>query len=394
MKRLISIMIAACMGAFMLASPANAATPNPKWGTLMSEDQHASQEANAGVGRAMVELSWADIEPQKGQWNTSALQSYKQSVLAHKNAGQKVTLGLGTHYNPRWTETKLRSSIGVDNHGNNCHMLNSVFSYDVRQAIRKYISKVVNYIGKDNIDRIRVTSGGNGELMFSDESYCSYGHIGITKLRNSQPSAGKPGTNSTTAQHKNWAMWYTGALADSADFQMNQIRASNHLQWKGPIELIMPGSGVKPSAFNYAAQQHLPDGLLGLGVAWDKVASQINHRWHVNLHQSGTGDGTDNDRGCQSGDSSKSVNDPAADNWSSSRWIAYLAGHYGYGGASGENPGYGDSVPESWYENPNGLVVAATNLAKTCDYRAFYWAHDGRLWDGTLPFSAYTNAIN
>ena len=87
------------------------------------------------------------------------------------------------------------------------------------------------------------------------------------------------------------------------------------------------------------------------------------------------------------------MTDPALDNWSSTRWIAFLADHYGYG-ASGENPGYGDSVPESYYDNPSGLVQDATGLAKSCNLRAFYWAHDWNLWDnGGLDFSDYANAI-
>lgn len=363
------------------------------WGTLISSNGHAQTESNAGVRQAMVETSWEWLEPTHGGWNTSRLDALKQDVLTQKAAGRQVTLGLGTHYTPQWAFDDLRNSRAVNRHGQECGDLNVVYSYDARQEIRSYISHVINWIGKDNIAAVRLTSGGNGELMWGSggEGYCGFGYIGVKKLRDSKPSTGAPGTNATTAQHKAWAEWYVRSLADAADIQANQLRASNHLGWHGRIEYIMPGSGVRPSALDYAAQQGLPDGLLGLGVAWNIVADEISHRWKATLHQSGVGDGTDNDRGCQSGDAGKSVGDSSLDSWSSTRWVAFLAGHYGYAGASGENPGYGDSVPTSYYSDPTGLVVAATNLAKSCDLNAFYWAHDDRLWDGTLPFTAYAN---
>ena len=378
----------------LILAGAGAASANVgDWGTLISETGHTQAESNGGVKQAMVELSWDEVEPGNGQWDTSALNAYKQEVLAHKAAGRKVTLGLGTHYTPNWVFSDLRNTRGVDRYGNDCHDLNVVYSYDARQEIRDYIDHVMNALGPDNIDAVRLTSGGNGELMLSDDTYCAFGYIGVTKLRNSQPSTGQPGTNATTAQHKAWADWYVRSIADAADIQANELRASDHLGWHGRIEYIMPGSGVRPSAFDYYAQQGLPDGLLGLGVAWYKMADEISHRWHATLHQSGVGDGTDNNVGCSAGDSSKSVTDPALDGWSSTRWIAFLADHYGYG-ASGENPGYGDSVPESYYDNPNGLVQDATGLAKSCNLRAFYWAHDWNLWDnGGLDFSDYASAI-
>ena len=373
------------------ATPADAAD-GPKWGTLVSQPGHARDEASAGVTQAMVELDWSQIEPRQGQWNDDALARYKDEVLAHRAAGRQVTIGLGTHFVPDWTFGAFRSSRGVDEHGNRCSMLNSVYSYDVRQGIRRYEKHVMRYIGRENIDAVRVTSGGNGELMFSDDSYCAFGHIGIGSLRRSQPDKGQPGTNASTAQHKAWADWYVKSLADAANFQIGELR-NRAPRYYGHIELIMPGSGVRPSAFDYAAQQGLPDGLLGLGVAWDRVAHHVHRQWRISVHQSGVGDGTDGNRGCQPGDVGKAIDDPALDSWSSTRWIAKVGDRWGYE-VTGENPGYGDSVSTSTYNDPNGLVEDATGLAKSCDLRVFYWAHDHNLWDGSgLAFRNYANHL-
>ena len=39
------------------------------------------------------------------------------------------------------------------------------------------------------------------------------------------------------------------------------------------------------------------------------------------------------------------------------------------------------------------MMAAAVAQARSCGFTAFYWAHDVRLWDGTIPFSTYAAAI-
>jgi hypothetical protein len=38
-------------------------------------------------------------------------------------------------------------------------------------------------------------------------------------------------------------------------------------------------------------------------------------------------------------------------------------------------------------------MATAIAESQSCGFQAFYWAHDIHLWDGTLPFSLYANAI-
>ncbi len=172
------------------------------------------------------------------------------------------------------------------------------------------------------------------------------------------------------------------------------MSVANAAGFKGTYEILMPGSGVRPSAWSAATSRHLPDGLLGLGAAWYQVAPMLANKSRVNLHQSGVGDrsGSPSDNGCRSTDRATALGSQAADAWSSTRWVSYLAKRYGFAGVSGENPGYGDSVPTSWYRNPNGLAKSANTLAKSCGFTVFYWAHSHRLWDGTLPMAKYATA--
>ena len=37
------------------------------------------------------------------------------------------------------------------------------------------------------------------------------------------------------------------------------------------------------------------------------------------------------------------------------------------------------------------MMSTALNLAVSCGFTDFYWAHDARLWDGTVPFAAYAS---
>ena len=40
------------------------------------------------------------------------------------------------------------------------------------------------------------------------------------------------------------------------------------------------------------------------------------------------------------------------------------------------------------------MMAAALRQARAAGFKVFYWAHDLRLWDGTLPFSFYASSIS
>jgi hypothetical protein len=83
------------------------------------------------------------------------------------------------------------------------------------------------------------------------------------------------------------------------------------------------------------------------------------------------------------------------DSWSATRWISAIAHHNGLA-VGGENPGFGIPASlNSFYTNTssNGMMATAIGQSQSCGFQVFYWAHDIHLWDGTLPFSLYANAI-
>jgi hypothetical protein len=89
------------------------------------------------------------------------------------------------------------------------------------------------------------------------------------------------------------------------------------------------------------------------------------------------------------------LDSPDIHSWSATRWITRLAHEYGFA-VGGENPGWKQSrsLDKSYRDlSENGMMAAALSQARTCDFTTFYWAHDERLWDGTVPFSAFAEHI-
>jgi hypothetical protein len=84
------------------------------------------------------------------------------------------------------------------------------------------------------------------------------------------------------------------------------------------------------------------------------------------------------------------------DSWSATRWISRIAAANKLA-TGGENPGYG--IPASLNAHytdmsSSGMMADALRQARTCGFKVYYWAHDVRLWDGTLPFSFYASSIS
>ena len=98
---------------------------------------------------------------------------------------------------------------------------------------------------------------------------------------------------------------------------------------------------------------------------------------------------------CQPSDTSVPLASTTMDSWSATRWITRIAGQNGLL-AGGENPGYGlPASLDSFYTSTSsaGMMATALNLARSCGFTVFYWAHDIHLRDGTIPFSLYAASI-
>ena len=102
------------------------------------------------------------------------------------------------------------------------------------------------------------------------------------------------------------------------------------------------------------------------------VAQDVSDRAHAQLQNTGIGDGTGHDSGCQPGDRSVTIDDHRIDGWSGGRWTSYLAERYGMHRA-GENPGPHDSP---------SVAGAASRIFLSCRMDVWYFAFDFSLHDG------------
>ncbi|GAA0324458.1 hypothetical protein GCM10009528_47310 [Kineococcus aurantiacus] len=378
---------------------AQADSTPPAFGTIMTSPDRAAQEFAGGMRTAMVELSWRSYEPRPGEFNTNYISYKKGEVRKLREAGLKVSLGLGTHYAPDWVKAMPNSAL-VDQYGTKSSSVNLVFNRKLRDAANVYMNRVDADLGFENFYGLRVTSGGKSELVYPGTgSYYAFdvnaqggADLPATMARNPLPGW-KPGTTGTDpAQVLKWKNWYIGGLVDVARWQMNRAAS---LGFRGHYQLLMPGYGARPSAVTGAVSKALPDGIVGVGAAWTEIAAAFKGRGDVTLYATGVADNSGGNGICQSTDASVALAAQETAYWSSARWLTRIARENGLK-VSGENPGY--NMPEklnAQYVNTSstGMMSVAVSMAKSCDFETFYWAHDSRLFDGTVSFSTYSSRV-
>jgi hypothetical protein len=384
----------------VLSLNAHASTPPtsaPLWGTLDTQTNTAPTEGKAGL-MAMFEFNWASFEPTRGVLSSSYLTTMKDELASYQAAGQKVTLGLGLQNPPSWV-FNLADSTYVDQNGAVSTEANFVFSRAVRTAAAQYLSLVAASLPMSNFWAIRLTSGGNGEMLYpGGGTYWAFDRAALTgsglasgMTRNPDPSW-KPGTTGLTqTQISTWVNWYVGGLDDVTNWQMQTLTG---LGFTGYYETVTPGSGTRPDHLTQTEQANLSnDGTTGVGAVWNLYYAQLPNKANVIAYVSSVADNSGGNDTCQASDTALALTSAAMDSWSATRWITRIAAQYGVL-AGGENPGYGlPASLDSFYTNTSatGMMATAIRMALSCDFKVFYWAHDLHLWDGTLPFSLYVS---
>jgi hypothetical protein len=382
-------------------APRAAAAPAMIFGTLDSQASAAATEAKAGVSMAMFELNWASFEPQKGVVSASYLATMRSFLAAYQAAGQRVTLGLGLQNPPPWVFS-LPNATYVDQNGQVSAEADFVFSQAVRQAAATYLALVAANLPLSNFWAIRLTSGGDGEMLYpGGGTYWAFNNAALTgaglpagMTRNPFPAwrPGQPGL--TTAQIDKWVTWYVAGLDNVTSWQMQNL---SRLGFTGYYQTVTPGSGTRPGYLTQTEQQNLSnDGTTGVGAIWNRYYAMLPTKTNVIAYISSVADQSGSDDSCQPADTSVPLTSPTMDSWSATRWITRIAAQNGLA-AGGENPGYGlPASLNSQYTNttPAGMMASALRQARTCGFKVFYWAHDVHLWDGTLPFSLYATMIS
>lgn len=377
-------------------APAGASTTNAGmfFGTLETVGAHVAQESRDGVKVAMIELNWSQFEPAEGSWNVQYENQFKQRIAVLTAAGMRVSLGLGLQYTPAWVLAKQGSRF-VNQHGSTSDSLNMVFSLTARLLAQKYLTQVNRIVPLSSFWAVRITSGGQGELLYpSGGSYWGFDAQALTGRglpfgvsQNPFPSW-KPGSSGLSpANMRTWVKWYVDSLANEARWQ---IFVMGSLKFHGFYQIITPGVGVPPRALDRLVSANLPDGTLGVGAQWTEIYAQLSKTHNVVAYVSSLADGSGENGGCGSSDSTVPLTSPSADSWSAARWISRIADTYGMA-KSGENPGYSDSVGSNsaFYRDRSntGMMAVSVHQASSCGFQGLYWAHDVQLWDETGSFS-------
>jgi hypothetical protein len=296
----------------------------------------------------------------------------------------------------------LANSKYVDQNGSTSGEADLVYSAAVRNAAATYLSLVNANLPLTNFWAIRLTAGGDPEMLYpGGGTFWAFNNAALTG--NGLSSGMKPNpfpnwrpgkSGLTQAQVDQWVNWYIGGLDNVTNWQMATL---THLGFTGNYELVTPGSGTRPDDLTYDEQHNLPnDGTTGVGAVWDRYYSMLPNKTNVIAYISSVADLSGNDDSCQSGDTSLALTSSTMDSWSATRWISRIAAANNLG-TGGENPGYG--IPASLnahYTDTSsaGEMADALRQARTCHFTVYYWAHDVRLHDGTLPFSFYASSIS
>jgi len=340
------------------------------YGTLDTQASTAGIESQAGVTMAMFELNWASFEPRPGVVSASYLATMRSYLQAYQTAGQRVTLGLGLQNPPSWVFS-LPGSRYVDQNGDVSSEADFVFSQAVRSAAEQYLSLVAAALPLTDFWAIRLTSGGDGEMLYPPGgTYWAFAAPALTgtglaagMAPNPYPNwrPGQPGLR--PAQIDRWVNWYVGGLANVTTWQM---------------------------------QQNLSDTeTTAVGAVWDRYYGMLGAATNVMAYISSVADRSGDDDCGQATDTLMPLTCDEMDSWSATRWITRVARCRGLA-VGGENPGYG--LPDSLnghYTNPSaaGMMASALRQARSCGFTVFYWAHDVHLWDGTIPFTQYAAMI-
>jgi len=373
------------------------------FGTLVTLRNQADEEKAGGVTIGMIEPGWDAWETSDGTFSSS----YAADVVAWANLiraqGMRVTLATGLHNPPTYVGS-LSNGHYISHTGGTSGEINTVFNQTIRDRVTRYYDQIHAALDLSTIWAIRLTSGGDAELLLPDSAYWAY-DVNAQNGANRPPTMAPcpypgwvPGNTSiTTTQVREWLEWYIGCLADWAAFQMNYFQSKGFRGW---YEILSPGSGVRPSDYETEISNRLSpvNGVLGRGAAWDVLYRLLKDKSRCVVHVSSMADDSGGDDVYVSAtDDPRAVSDTAFNSTSAFRFQTRIAREHGMP-ISGENVGY-DSPPafNAKYVDLTSTGMLARSFAQIAGSVSdrFYWAHSERLWPAmnTMPFSNYTAKI-
>lgn len=404
----------------MLASIVAMVSPSPKpaslvFGVLGSKCDAARSAAlhAAGVSVAELPMGWDRYEPVQGRVDTQYVTEVRARVAACRSAGVGIILAPGLHYTPAWVRalpggTQRNSSGSVPDDGG----ADVVFSASVREAARKYLTRLATDIGFEGVVAVRVGTKGGGELGYPDPvagdslGYWAFGEapqsgVGIAEGMAPSPLPGwVPGSprwadkEVTPAMADAWWTWYTRSVIDAVVWQIGTFRG---LGFSGSVHVPVAGRGVLPVDRATAVAGLLdgradPDGALGRGLDYPAQFAVLSGQKNVAVDFTGLDDVTAvrararnpaQDR-CRPGDDSAWQVSTDVSFWSSQRFTSAVAHHAGLS-LVGENPG-SPELPRTGGAADSDPVTAqlqwAPDYASQCGMTTFLFAFEDELFGG------------
>jgi hypothetical protein len=370
--------------------PATPSSSGEVFGVLIADPSHLASDRAAGVTLAVRDLSWKKWEPTRGQMNATYRSQEMATVKQFRAAGMTIVIDLGLNDAPAWA-TALADGQMRDQAGNLSSVPNFTFSNSVRTAADQYIHNVVNALG--TVAAYKIGYSATDEALFPTpigNGFWAYDKAAQGADAN-LPSGMSPspmpgwvptastwnGQSVTNPQVANWYSWYTGSLARGLNWEMQQLQSAGHT---GMFEVAWPGDGANPWVYQHrlttklAATSSDPYATMNAGAAYPELLDQMAPGQNVLIDISSVGDhsGSPADNGCQTSDDSVDYQtDATVNNWSSTRWLSYLARRHDLG-----------SIGESTGQNDVQDMTTAFASARSCNLIGLQWAFDYQLYGG------------
>jgi hypothetical protein len=365
-----------------------AVPPGPTIGVLLADPHYLLSDYIAGVRIATLEVKWRLWEPAPNHTEAKYVLHMQQVARRYREAGYSLSVDVGLQYAPEWVlnlvNGQMRSQFGTLS-----GTADFVFNAQVRQLAASYIRDVVQALGP--VSSYRIGLSEHGETLYPDASqgeWWAFSPIAQGRV-SGLPPASRPsplpgwipgmqlwqGRTVTADEVRLWYQWYLGSLISAHTWEALAFRSAG---FTGTLQLVMPGSGTNPLAYDERLANFLRasprDGFetMNTGAVWFRVLELFPFREGIAVDVSSVYDLSGDPRGnaCEVDDQMVDfTRDRSVDSWSSTRWLAYLGRRFGYNELVGESTG----------DNDYADMQPTFELADACGLREIYWAWDYQL---------------
>ena len=342
------------------------------YGVLAGDPQYADEDYAAGIRWVSIELDWAAVEPSRGAFDAGALSL--DTIAHYRAAGWKIELSFGLHGDP--PDWVLGIEPWRDQDGATYGDGPNWFNASVQQAIADYLAYVVQTIGPENLDAVRIGgTSGAGEINYPEMPPYKYAAFSPSALagtalvpKNPAPQCKPPSCSAHDAPI--FFAWYVDALAGFCNFQVATLRGAGY---QHDASWLFAGGGVTPGLkqlmldHGLAPTADVPDDyhVAGGGIDEPELIANIADKGE---HTVVTNTGIDDSSVAGADETSA---DPEA--WSAPHWTAFNADRFMLR-KGGENVGY----QADGYDTAARMQVAF-DVMDRFGYAKLMWAFDAQL---------------